>query len=103
MHVRRMSGGSGGSDAALTMCTLVLQVGLMPSPLQEELKAFHRWCTVKFYGQQHEPIADVTAQKYLDHIRCDACAFAYTLNQNQESTKVLNRVRTTAKSRKPLV
>lgn len=46
----------------------------MPSALQEELKAFHRWCTLKFYGQQHEPIADVTAQKYLDHIRCDTSA-----------------------------
>lgn len=47
-----------------------LQVEEMPVSLQEELKAFHHWCTARFYGQQHVPIAEVTAKKYLDHLRC---------------------------------
>lgn len=41
----------------------------MPAALREELAAFHRFMTVRFFGAQQEPIAPVTARKYEDHLR----------------------------------
>ncbi|KAI3437936.1 hypothetical protein D9Q98_000380 [Chlorella vulgaris] len=37
--------------------------------LQAEFDAFHRFCTVRHFGAQAEPIAAVTAAKYADHMR----------------------------------
>jgi len=48
---------------------LAAQASQLPAALQAELDAFGRWCTTRFYGQQQEPIAEVTAAKYLDHLR----------------------------------
>jgi hypothetical protein len=47
------------------------QMDQLPAPLRAELTEFHRWSTTRWYGQQQEPIAEVTATKYLDHIRHD--------------------------------
>lgn len=41
----------------------------MSPALQAEFAAFHRFCTVRFFGAQSEPIAEVTAAKYADHLR----------------------------------
>ena len=57
------------------------QVDAMPITLQDELSAFHRFLTVKFYGQQHDVIRDVTAQKYIDHVRCATSALCARLSQ----------------------
>ncbi|PRW56953.1 saccharopine dehydrogenase isoform B [Chlorella sorokiniana] len=37
--------------------------------LQAEMEALHRFLTVRFFGAQQDPISDVTARKYADHIR----------------------------------
>lgn len=37
--------------------------------LRAELEALHRFLTVRFFGAQQDPISDVTAKKYADHIR----------------------------------
>ena len=51
------------------MHSFATQASQLPAALQAELDAFRRWCTTRFYGQQQEPIAEVTAAKYLDHLR----------------------------------
>ena len=56
-----------------------MQASQLPASLQAELDAFRRWCTTRFYGQQQEPIAEVTAAKYMDHIRCALPRFLTTL------------------------
>lgn len=37
--------------------------------LQAEIDSLYGFCTSKFYGQQTDPIALVTARKYVDHLR----------------------------------
>lgn len=37
--------------------------------LRAELEALHRFSTVRFFGAQQDPISDVTARKYADHLR----------------------------------
>ena len=41
----------------------------MSAALREEFAAFHRFCTLRFFGQQTEPLAPVTADKYADLMR----------------------------------
>jgi hypothetical protein len=41
----------------------------MPPALAREFDAFNNFCTRRFYGQQSEPVAAVTANKYADHMR----------------------------------
>lgn len=41
----------------------------MSPALAAEFKDFHRFHTTRFFGQQGEPIAPVTAAKYADHLR----------------------------------
>lgn len=41
----------------------------LSASLAAELDAFHRFCTVRFFGAQAEPISEVTAAKYADHLR----------------------------------
>jgi len=40
-----------------------------PPALARELEDFHRFWTVRFPGQQQQPVAAVTADKYVDHLR----------------------------------
>ena len=40
-----------------------------PPRLARELDDFHRFWTVRFPGQQQQPVAVVTADKYVDHLR----------------------------------
>lgn len=37
--------------------------------LQQEFEALKKFCTQRFFGQQADPIAQVTYEKYGDHIR----------------------------------
>jgi hypothetical protein len=56
------------------MCALLccaMQASEMSPKLEAEFAAFHRFCTVRFFGAQSEPIAEVTAAKYADHLRCE--------------------------------
>lgn len=46
-----------------------LALGEMSPALVEELEALRRFGTVRFFGAQADPIAQVTAKKYEDHIR----------------------------------
>ena len=41
----------------------------MNDALRAEFAAFHTFSTVKFFGQQSDAIAPVTAAKYADHLR----------------------------------
>ena len=41
----------------------------MPEGLANEVDALLRFGTQRFFGAQQEPVAEVTAQKYLDHVR----------------------------------
>ena len=41
----------------------------LTSHLQQEFEAFKKFCTQRFFGQQADPIAQVTYEKYGDHIR----------------------------------
>jgi hypothetical protein len=58
------------------LCWLLLPFPFLPQEdemsrgLRQEFAAFHRFLTVRFFGAQMEPISDVTARKYADHIRC---------------------------------
>ena len=45
------------------------QAAEMPPALAREFDAFNNFCTRRFYGQQSEPVAAVTANKYADHMR----------------------------------
>ena len=40
-----------------------------PPQLARELEDFHRFWTVRFPGQQQQPVVAVTADKYVDHLR----------------------------------
>ena len=68
-----------------------MQAGQMPAALQAELEAFRRWCTARFYGQQQEPIAEVTAAKYLDHIRYGPARLR--VNEERRLTSSLQRLK----------
>lgn len=46
-----------------------LKASELPGQVQAELEAFFRWCTVRFFGAQADPIQPVTARKYIDHMR----------------------------------
>ncbi len=46
-----------------------MQANELPEQVQTEMDAFYRWCTVRFFGAQSDPIAPVTARKYIDHLR----------------------------------
>ena len=37
--------------------------------LQQEFETFKKFCTQRFFGQQADPIAQVTYEKYGDHVR----------------------------------
>lgn len=41
----------------------------MSESLRAECAEYHRFLTVRFFGAQAEPISDVTARKYADHMR----------------------------------
>ncbi|GAB4819278.1 hypothetical protein N2152v2_006324 [Parachlorella kessleri] len=41
----------------------------MSEALRDEFQRFNRFCTVRFFGQQADPILPVTAAKYADHMR----------------------------------
>jgi hypothetical protein len=41
----------------------------MSDSLKNEFHAFYQFCTTRFFGQQTDPIAPVTARKYMQHIR----------------------------------
>ena len=41
----------------------------MSNELQRDFEGFHKFSTTRFFGQQCDPIAAVTAEKYADHIR----------------------------------
>ena len=62
---------TGNSLTSVLRLRAAPQVNQLPAPLRAELLEFHRWCTARWYGQQQEPIADVTATKYIDHVRHD--------------------------------
>lgn len=42
----------------------------MTAALKAKFEAFHRFLTVRFFGAQADPISEVTARKYQDHVRC---------------------------------
>lgn len=42
----------------------------MSPELREDIDGFLAFCTKRTWQQQHEPISQVTADKYVDHLRC---------------------------------
>ena len=48
---------------------VVMQKEDMPIKLQEQFAAFQQFNTSRFFGQQADPIAACTAEKYADHAR----------------------------------
>ena len=41
----------------------------MSDALKQDLQDFLVFCTKRQWAQQHEPIAPITAHKYVDHLR----------------------------------
>ena len=41
----------------------------MSDALKQDLRDFLVFCTKRQWAQQHEPIAPITAHKYVDHLR----------------------------------
>ena len=48
---------------------LTMQKEDIPPKLQEQFAAFEQFSTSRFFGQQADPIAVCTAEKYADHVR----------------------------------
>lgn len=55
---------------------MCVQIAEMPKKLQDEFEEFHKFNTTRFFGQQADPIADCTSDKYADHARylCGSCS-----------------------------
>lgn len=51
------------------LCYTLLQKEDVPKKLQEQFDEFHVFNTTRFFGQQADPIAVCTADKYADHAR----------------------------------
>lgn len=41
----------------------------MPKKLQDQFEEFHKFNTTRFFGQQADPVAACTSDKYADHAR----------------------------------
>lgn len=46
-----------------------MQDDQMSEALAADFAAFRRFCTKRSWQQQHEPITEVTTEKYVDHLR----------------------------------
>ena len=46
-----------------------MQKADMPKKLQDQFDEFHKFNTTRFFGQQADPIAVCTSDKYADHAR----------------------------------
>ena len=46
-----------------------VQAENMSDALKQDLQDFLVFCTKRQWAQQHEPIAPITAHKYVDHLR----------------------------------
>jgi len=47
-----------------------MQEGDMTDALKKDLDDFMLFCTKRHWQQQQDPIAPITAKKYVDHLRC---------------------------------
>ena len=47
----------------------------MSPELRADIAGFYAFCTKRTWQQQHEPISQVTADKYVDHLRRGAARF----------------------------
>ena len=54
---------------AIIMAYVRCQEAELNEQLRKQFDDFHTFCTTRFFGQQADPIADVTANKYADHAR----------------------------------
>ena len=70
---RGVGGGSGRGKVPKTWSPAEESYALhgrdTPAKLAKELEDFHRFWTVRFPGQQQQPVVAVTADKYVDHLR----------------------------------
>ena len=49
--------------------SVTMQKEDIPKKLIEQFEEFHKFNTTRFFGQQADPIAACTADKYADHAR----------------------------------
>ena len=63
------------SIRSVACCLNLVQASDLPDAAALELQTLRLWLTQKWFGQQSDPIAPVTAAKYIDHLRC-----AFTLS-----------------------
>lgn len=63
-----------GVKPSLCLC---LQAAELPKKLQDQFEEFHRFNTTRFFGQQADPIAACTSDKYADHARSIITMFTF--------------------------